>query len=226
MLFKLRLTLGILLVGFVLEGTFEAYTYINHSYELPYASYIFVIGPFVTLAGLLILWIGRFEWDELLARRFRHAHMAFAVNIVALALAIAPVVWYGVITSASIPSWVRWEFGIAVLISLLFTYATYVLVAFELTAVSGKALLMIAFAWATFISIWIGDALTQQLGTIVEIVQSRSMNISSVSESISSKESYLAVTYLLLTIAYLEAFHRSRARSEKFSANDSDPQVP
>ena len=31
MLSKLRLTLGILLVGFVMEGTFEAYTYINHS---------------------------------------------------------------------------------------------------------------------------------------------------------------------------------------------------
>ena len=50
---KLRLTLAILLLGFVIDGTFEAYTYINHNYPLPYASSVFIIGPFVTLAGLL-----------------------------------------------------------------------------------------------------------------------------------------------------------------------------
>ena len=215
MLSKLRLTLGILLMGFVIEGTFEAYTYINHSYQLPYASLIFVLGPFVTLAGLAILWIGRFEWDEILSRRFRHAHWAFALNIMALVLAIAPVVWYGLLSAASIPSWVDWEFGVAVVSSLLFTYATYVLVAFELTAGLSKALLFIAFGWASFVSIWIGDALSQEFGTIVLIVQNRTLDLSPVSESISSKESYLAVTYLLLTIAYLHAYHRSHSRAPK-----------
>lgn len=215
MISKLRLTLGILLLGFVIEGTFEAYTYINRSYQLPYASFIFVLGPFVTLAGLLILWIGRFEWDEILSRRFRHAHWAFALNIMALVLAIVPVVWYGFVSAASIPSWVDWEFGAAIVSSLLFTYATYVLVAFELTAGLGKALLFIAFGWASFVSIWIGDALSQELGTIVHIVQNRTLDISPVSESISSKESYLAVTYLLLTIAYLTAYHRSHSRAPK-----------
>jgi len=215
MLSKLRLTLGILLLGFVVEGTFEAYTYINHSYQLPYASLIFLLGPFVTLAGLLILWIGRLEWDEILSRRFRHAHWAFALNIMAMVLAIVPVVWYGLVSSASIPSWVHWEFGAAIVSSLLFTYGTYVLVAFELTAGLSKALLFIAFGWACFVSIWIGDALAQELGTIVVIVRNRTPDISAVSESISSKESYLAVTYLLLTIAYLAAYHRSHSRAPK-----------
>jgi hypothetical protein len=215
MVSKLRLTLGILLLGFVIEGTFEAYTYINHSYELPFASLIFILGPFVTLAGLLVLWIGRLEWDEILRRRFRHAHVAFALNITAMVLAIVPVVWYGLWSDASIPSWVDWEFGAAIAASLLFTYATYVLVAFELTAGLSKALLFIAFGWASFVSIWIGDALSQELGTIVMIVQNRTLDISPVSESISSKESYLAVTYLLLTIAYLHAYHRSHSRAPK-----------
>ena len=215
MLSKLRLTLGILLLGFVMEGTFEAYTYVNHSYELPFASLIFILGPFVTLAGLLILWIGRLEWDEVLSRRFRHAHWAFALNIAAMVLAIVPVVWYGLLSAASIPSWVDLEFGAAVVTSLLFTYATYVLVAFELTAGLSKALLFIAFGWASFVSIWIGDALSQELGAIVLIVQNRTLDISPVSDSISSKESYLAVTYLLLTIAYLHAYHRSHSRAPK-----------
>jgi len=213
------------LLGFVVEGTFEAYTYVSRSYQLPYASYIFVIGPFVTLAGLLILWIGRFEWDEILARRFRHAHWAFAINIVALMFAIVPVVWYGLLSTSSIPSWVSWEFGWAITCSLLFTYATYVLVAFELTAGLSKALLFIAFGWACLVSIWVGDALSHQLGTIVIVLQNHSLDLSSVSESISSKESYLAVTYLLLTIAYLHAYHRSPSRTSNPSSAPVAPGV-
>jgi hypothetical protein len=212
MISKLRLTLGILLLGFVIEGTFEAYTYINHSYQLPYASLIFILSPFITLAGLLILWIGRFEWDEILARRFRHAHLAFVLNFMALGLAVAPVVWYGFGSGAPIPSWVESEFGAAIVASLLFTFATYVLVAFELNAGLGKALLLTAMGWASLVSIWIGRALAHELGTIVQIAQSRTLDLTPVSTSISGDESYLAVAYFLLTIAYLDAFHRSHAR--------------
>jgi hypothetical protein len=212
MVSKLRLTLGILLVGFVVEGTFEAYTYINHSYRLPYASYIFILGPFVTLFGLSVRWIGRFEGDVLINRRFRHAHWAFVLNILALALAIAPVVWYGSMSDASIPPWVEREFGGAIVASLLFSFATYVFVAFELAADFGKALLLIAFGWASVVSIWIGLAYARELGTIIIIFQNRTMDFGSVSASVSGFESYLGVAYILLTIAYLNAFHRSHAR--------------
>ncbi|MFA5896350.1 MAG: hypothetical protein WC985_05535 [Thermoplasmata archaeon] len=54
MVSKLRLTLAILTIGFVIEGVVEAYTYLSRSYRLPYAVLIFIRGPFVTLAGILV----------------------------------------------------------------------------------------------------------------------------------------------------------------------------
>ncbi len=154
---KLRLTLAILLLGFAINGTFETYTYINHRYPLPYAPSVFIIGPFVTLAGLLTLWIGRSDWDQPLSRRFRLAQEAFGLNVLALVLAITPVVWYGLWSDASIPSWVYGGFGAAIVVSLLFNFAIYVLVAYGLTANFGKALLLIAFGWASIVSIWTGQ---------------------------------------------------------------------
>jgi len=225
MVTKLRLTLAILLVGFVIEGAIEAFTYLSHSYELPYSSLIFILGPFVTLSGLLVLWIGRFEWDEILSRRFRHAHRSFVLNILAIALAIVPVVWYGYKSTASIPSWVNWEFGAAIVASLFLTFATYVLIAFELTALAGRALLFVAMSWAGVVSILVGQALAHDLGTIVQIVQTRSMDFRPLSESIASYESYLAVTYALLIIAYLDAYHRVLSRTSKSSSSRQSPPV-
>jgi hypothetical protein len=214
---KLRLTLAILLLGFAINGTFETYTYINHSYPLPYAPSVFIIGPFVTLAGLLTLWIGRSDWDQPLSRRFRLAQEAFGLNVLALVLAITPVVWYGLWSDASIPSWVYGGFGAAIVVSLLFNFAIYVLVAYGLTANFGKALLLIAFGWASIVSIWTGRALAQELGTIVQIVQDRSLDFRPVSASISGIESYFALTYFMLMIAYLDAYHRSHLRTRKSS---------
>lgn len=91
---KLRLTLAILTIGFVIEGTMEAYTYLSHSYRLPYAALIFVLGPFITLTGFLVLWMGRHQWNDLLSRRFRHAHRTFALSLVALVVAVALLAWY------------------------------------------------------------------------------------------------------------------------------------
>ena len=85
---KLRLTLSVLLFGFAVNATIESYNYINHRYPLPFASSVFVIGPFVTLTGLLILWIGRSEWDDHFSRRFRLAERTFVLNIAAIMLAV------------------------------------------------------------------------------------------------------------------------------------------
>ncbi len=215
MISKLRLTLGILLLGFVIEGTFETYTYFNHNYQLPYASSIFVIGPFITLIGIIILWIGRFEWDEILGRRFRHAHWAFVLNMLALVLAVIPVLWYGFGASSSIPSWVVSEFEAAIVASLFLTFTIYVLIAFELTTSFGRVLLLIALGWAAVVSIWVGRVIGPEFGAIVLMVQDRTMDIRPISESISGTVSLLAVAYFLLTVAYIEAFHRSHARTPR-----------
>lgn len=214
---KLRLTLAILLIGFVIDGTVELYNYINHSYPLPFASSVFVIGPFVTLTGLIILWIGRSEWDEHLSRRFRLAERVFALNIAAIMLAVVIVFWYGTRPATLIPSWAEWGFGASIVAAIALNFVIYVLVAFDLTEVFGKALLLIALGWATVVTIWLGQALAKELGTIVLAIQDRTFDFEPVSASISRIESYFAVAYFLLTIAYLDSYHRSHARARKSS---------
>ena len=214
---KLRLTLAILLLGFVLDGTVELYNYINHSYPLPFASSVFVIGPFITLTGLVILWIGRSDWDEHLSRRFRLAERVFTLNIAAIMLAVIIVFWYGTRPTTLIPSWAEWGFGAAIVAAIVLNFVIYVLVAFDLTGVFSKALLLIALGWASVVSIWLGQALSKELGTIVLAIQDRTFDFAPVSASISGIESYFAVAYFLLTIVYLDAYHRSHARGRKSS---------
>jgi len=210
---KLRLTLVILLLGFVLDGTVELYNYINHSYPLPFASSVFVIGPFITLTGLVILWIGRSDWDEHLSRRFRLAERVFSLNIAAIMLAVIIVFWYGTRPTTLIPSWAEWGFGAAIVAAIVLNFVTYVLIAFDLTKVFGKALLLIALAWASVVTVWLGQALAKELGTIAQAIRDHSFEFTPVTTSTSTIESFFAVAYFLLTIAYLDSYRRSRADS-------------
>ncbi len=211
---RIQLTLATLLVGFLIVGPLEALTYVNRFQQIPYASSIFIVSPIITLIGLLILYIGRFEWDGILKKRFRHAHLAFCLDILSLGLAVLPLLAIAVVflggsgTDLSVPSWLHWEFGAAIMASLLFSFATYVLVAFSLTSNHGKALLLVAFCWAGGISIWIGYALSHQLGTIITALESGSMQFGPVSGAISQIEPYFAVSYVLLAIVYVDAYHR------------------
>jgi len=212
---RLRLTLAILLLGFVIDGTVELYNYINHSYPLPFASSVFVIGPFITLVGLAVLWIGRSQWDGRFNRRFRLAERVFALNIVATLLAIVIVFWYSTRSTTLNSSWAEWGFGAAIVAAIVLNFVIYVLVAYDLTRVFGKALLLIALGSAIVVAVWLGQVLAKELGTIVLIIQDRTFDFTPVSALISDIESYFAVAYFLLTIAYLDAYRRSRARATK-----------
>lgn len=215
MVSKLRLTLAILTVGFVIEGTMEAYAYVSRSYRLPYAAVIFVVGPFVTLAGILVLWIGRNQWNDLLSRRFRHAHRTFGLSLVALVVGAATLVWSSYGSAAPISWWTSWVFGAALMASLFLTFATYVLLALHLTAWVGKALLLLALGWAAVVSLWMGQVLAQNFGAIIQDLQTRTLSDGSLNASVAGFGSYFALTYALLTIAYLDAFHRVPAVSLK-----------
>lgn len=220
---KLRLTLAILSLGFVIEGAIEAYTYLSRSYSLPYAALILILGPFVTLAGVLVLGMGRHHWNDLLSRRFRHAHRTFGLSLLGLIVAVALLVWYTYGPAAPISWWVSSGFGAAVMVSLLLTFATYVLIAWHLTATVGKALLLLALGWAAVVSFWVGQALAQNFGVIVLLLRTRTLADGPLNASIVGLESYLALTHALLIIAYVDAFRRVPTRSSRFPSPSVAP---
>ena len=225
MVSKLRLTLAILTIGFAIEGAMEAYAYVSRSYRLPYAALIFILGPFITLAGILVLWMGRNQWNDLLSRRFRHAHRAFGLSFVALVVGAATLVWSSYGSVAPISWWVSWAFGAALMASLFLTFATYVLLALHLTAWVGKTLLLLALGWAAVVSFWMGQVLAQDFGAIIQDFQTRTLADGSLNASVAGLGSYFALTYALLIIAYLDAFRRVPAVSRKLASVSVAPPV-
>jgi uncharacterized membrane protein YidH (DUF202 family) len=215
MVSKLRATLAILSIGFAIEGAIGAYTYLSRSYRLPYTALILILGPFVTLAGVFVLWMGRREWNDLLSRRFRHAHRTFGLGLLALVAAVALLVWSSYGSTAPIDWRSSWAFGAAVMASLLLTFATYVLLALHLTARIGKAILLVALGWAAVVTFWIGQVLAQNFVAIIGIFQTRTLAGGSLDASLAGFESYLAVTYALFIVVYLDAFRRTSLRSLK-----------
>jgi len=193
----------------------EAYAYLSRSYRLPYAALIFILGPFVTLAGILVLWMGRNQWNDLLSRRFRHAHRTFGLSLIALAVGAATLVWSSYGSAAPMSWWVSWVFGAALMASLFLTFATYVLLALHLTAWVGKTLLLLALGWAGVVSFWLGQVLARDFGTIIQDLQTRTLVDGSLNASVAGFGSYFALTYALLIIAYLDAFRRVPAASRK-----------
>ena len=225
MVSKLRITLAILTIGFAIEGGMEAYAYVSRSYRLPYAAVIFILGPFVTLAGILVLWMGRNQWNDLLSRRFRHAHRTFGLSLVALVLGAALLVWSSYGSVAPPPWWVSWAFGAALMASLFLTFATYVLLALHLTAWVGKALLLLALGWAAVVSLWMGQVLAQDFGAIIRDLQTHTLSNGSLNASVAGFGSYFALTYALLIIAYLDAFRRVPVVSPKPASPSTAPPV-
>ena len=220
---KLRLTLAILTIGFAIEGAMEAYAYVSRSYRLPYAAVIFILGPFVTLVGILVLWMGRNQWNDLLSREFRHAHRTFGLSLVALLVGGATLVWSSYGSAAPISWWVSWVFGAALMASLFLTFATYVLLALHLTAWVGKALLILALGWAAVVSFWMGQVLAQDFGTIIQDFQTRTLADGSLNASVAGFGSYFALTYALFIIAYLDAYRRVPKVSPKAASPSVAP---
>jgi hypothetical protein len=87
----------------------------------------------------------------------------------------------------------------------------------------GKALLLVALGWAAVVSIWIGQVLAQDFGAIVLVLQTHALADGSLAASIAGVESYLALTYALLTIAYIDAFRRGLAGPPKSPSTSVAP---
>ncbi len=220
---KLRLTLAILSIGFAIEGAIEAYTYVSRSYGLPYAGSIFILGPIVTLVGLLVLSMGRREWDDLLSRQFRHAHRTFGLSLVALIVALGLIAWYAYYRADPVSPLASWGFGAAAMAALVLTFATYVLIALHLTPPIGKVLLLVGLGWAAVVSLWIGQALAQGFGVIMLALRTRTLTDGSFNASMAGLGSYLALTYALLIIVYVDAFRRA---SGEFLRSRPTPVAP
>lgn len=205
---NLRLALTVFKVGFAAESAGGFFALANPGSNLPFHGYLLALGPVVSALGILFLWVGRHEWNETHRARVRFANAAFAVSLIALALAAGPVAYLTATGGTSPPGWLAVVFGLAIALTFGVTFVTYALVAAHLVGPLGRVAMGLGLAWSVLVSALIGLALAPELSPLVRTISTRSTNLDPVTHPIVLLDALLAFSYLAFFVAFTDAHWR------------------
>jgi len=208
---NIRICLTILSVGFGIEGGGELYSLVSRGTFHPGVNLLFVLPTAMTLAGLLFVWVGRHEWNELHRSRVRSAHQVFALSLLGGVVGGATVAALYAVPALGVPLWAQVVFGASFASLVLGTFVTYVVLVFHLVPRPSRFALIASIGWAFLISAFIGVALAANLATVMSLLSSRAFAVPQFVGPVNSLASYLFVSYFLLLAAYVDA-HRTVAR--------------
>jgi hypothetical protein len=208
---NIRVSLTILSLGFGIEGGAELYSFLSRGAYRPGVSVLFALPFAMTLAGLLFVWVGQHEWNELHRSRVRQAHLVFGLTLLGAVVAGAVVGALYLQPALGSPLWARGLFGAAVGSLVLGTFVTYTLLVFHLVPRPSKALLLASILWALLVAGFVGLTMAANLPTIMALAAHRTLSVPSFIGPVDSLASYLFVSYFLLLAAYLDA-HRTIVR--------------
>ncbi|HUI38757.1 MAG TPA: hypothetical protein VLY85_03895 [Thermoplasmata archaeon] len=218
----LRLSLTVFSIGFGAESAGGFVALAAGATVLPFHGLLVVLNPAFSALGILLLWVGRHEWNELHRTRVGYVNLAFAASVVALALAAVPVGYLTITGGGSPTGWFALVFGASVAVVFGITFVTYALVAAHLVGRFGEVVMGLGLAWAFVISGLIGLALAPQLHPIVHALSERSVPLESLARPITSLDALLAFSYLAFLVAFLDAHYRVSRRL----APDGTPATP
>jgi hypothetical protein len=202
---NLRISLTILSIGFAIEGAGEAYSLLSSGAFLPGTSVVFLASTVVTLLGLLFLFLGRHEWNEMHRARAARTNLIFGLSLFGGFVAAAEVGILAFYPGATIPWWGPLVFGVALGSLVLGTFVTYAYLVFHLVRRPSRVVLVLASLWALIVSAYIGRVLAGDLAPIVLAVQTHSLTVDHLLTPVDYLASYLFVSYFLLFAAYLDA---------------------
>lgn len=192
----------------MVEGGSGFAAYAAQSTQLPFHGYLLLVGPAFSALGVLFLWIGRHELNELHRTRVGYAGATFVLSLVAIALAAAPIAYLVAVGAADAPEWLELEFGAAIALIFATTFVTYAFVASHLVGRVGSIALRLGLAWALLVAVLIGNALSTQVFPIVLAVNSRSTALDAITHSITFLDALLGLSYLAFFVAFAEAHYR------------------
>lgn len=202
---NLRISLTILSIGFAIEGVGELYTRFVSGSDVPGASLLYLLPLFLTAIGLLFVWVGREEWNQVHLVRVRTANRVFAFSLLGAVVAGAVLGLLVVVPSVGTPGWAAALFGAAVGSLVFGTFVTYAYLVFHLVSNPGRVAVVGALVWAFAISVLVAVAIAEALPTILSAISTRSLSIPAFVTPVDFLVSYLFVSYFLLLIAYVEA---------------------
>jgi hypothetical protein len=202
---NLRISLTILSVGFAIEGAGEAYSLLSSGAFLPGTSLVFLASTVVTLLGLLFLFLGRHEWNEMHHSRAARTNQIFGASLAGGVIAVAEVAVLAYYPSIGTPVWAEVLFGAALASLVLGTFVTYAYLVFHLVRTPSRIVLVASALWALAVSAYIGRVLAGDLPAILTAVGARSLTVDQLLSPIDYLASYLFISYFLLFAAYLDA---------------------
>jgi hypothetical protein len=205
---NLRVSLTVFKVGFAAESAGGFVALLSGSSKLPFGGLLVLLNPAFTAVGILFLWIGRHEWNELHRSRVGHANVAFAASLAATALAVAPIGVLSLYGTPNPPAWLGIEFGAAIALVFAVTFVTYALVAAHLVGRMGEVAMGIGLGWAVLLSALIGVALAPDLHPIVQLVAARNPAVGVIFQPITLLDALLAFSYLAFFVAFADAHYR------------------
>jgi hypothetical protein len=205
---NLRLSLTVFKIGFLVEALSGLSALVTGAASLPFHGDLLLLSPIFSVFGILFLWIGRHEWNELHRKRVGHANLAFGVSLVATALAAAPIAYLTAEGGPEPAGWLGVEFGVAVALVFAVTFVTYALVASHLLGPAGQIAMALGLAWAVIVSAAIGLALAGQLHPIVSTIVDRSPALGPIEQPITLLDALLGFSYLAFFVAFVDAHWR------------------
>jgi hypothetical protein len=208
---NLRIALTVLSIGFAVEGAGEVYTRVVPGSAAPGASLFYLIPLVLTAVGLLFVWVGREEWNDVHRGRVRSANRAFGLSLLGAVVAAAVLGLLVALPALGTPEWAALLFGAAVASLVFGTFVTYAYLVFHLISNPARVAVALSLIWAFAISVLVAVSLAGALPTILALVRNRTISIPSFVTPVDFLISYLFVSYFLLLAAYVEA-HRAVAR--------------
>jgi hypothetical protein len=202
---NLRISLTILSLGFGIEGGGEAYSLLSSGAFLPGTSLVFLASTVVTLLGLLFLFLGRHEWNEIHRSRAARTNQIFAASIAGGVIAAVEVGVLAYYPSIGTPLWAEALFGGCLAFFVLGTFVTYAYLVFHLVRTPSRIVLVASSLWALVVSAYIGRVLAGDLPVILAAIGARSLTVEGLLSPVDYLASYLFVSYFLLFAAYLDA---------------------
>jgi uncharacterized membrane protein YidH (DUF202 family) len=202
---NLRISLTVLSIGFAIEGIGELYTHFYGGGAAPGESILFVLPAVLTLLGLLFVWVGRREWNEVHLARVRTANQVFAASLLGGFVAVALVAALLTFPQWGVPGWAQAVFGAAVGSLVFGTFVTYAYLVFHLVGGAARGAVAVALIWALGVSVAVAITIAASLGTVLQMVKSESLVVPAFVTPVDAIISYLFVAYFLLLAAYIEA---------------------
>lgn len=204
----LRFSLTVFSIGFLVEGLGDLYSFVTRAAQLPGGPFLVYFAPAFTVVGLVSLWLGRHEWNEVHHGRVRHAHLAFGVAVVLTGVAAIPLIAVDLYGRSAGGGLAPLVFSAAVAGLLWFGYLSYALAAGHLAGPVGRVLVVLALLWAAFVAALMAGVANDTFPRLAEAIVGRSLSTHGIVDPFTAELSVLFVTYLLLFGAFVDAHRR------------------